>query len=153
MGRQPALPGRARAGHAAGWLHSGALKRFGTIVRHHELGFDANAMTVFDVPDARVDACGEALAAEPGITLSYRRERAPDWPYNLYCMVHGRDREAVRDVLERVIPRCGAGPSSARGAVLAPTLQADRGAAFSRPAIDRSDPVRGAPCCSLKTSC
>jgi len=90
-----------------GWLHSGALKRFGTIVRHHELGFDANAMTVFDVPDALVDVCGEALAAESGITLSYRRERAPDWPYNLYCMVHGRDREAVRDVLARVIPRCG----------------------------------------------
>ncbi len=90
-----------------GWLQSGALKRFGTIVRHHELGFDANAMTVFDVPDARVDACGEALAAEPGITLSYRRERAPGWPFNLYCMVHGRDRDAVRDVLARVIPRCG----------------------------------------------
>jgi len=76
-------------------------------VRHHELGFDANAMTVFNLPDALVDGCGEALARQPGVTLAYRRERAADWPYNLYCMVHGRDREAVRDVLNRVIPHSG----------------------------------------------
>ncbi len=89
------------------WLQIGTLKRFGTIVRHHELGFGANAMTVFNVPDAEVDACGEALSRESGVTLSYRRERAPGWPFNLYCMVHGRDRAAVREVLARVIPRCG----------------------------------------------
>ena len=89
------------------WLASGTLKRFGTIVRHHEFGFDANAMTVFDVPDLQVDACGEALACEPGVTLAYRRERAPEWPYNLYCMVHGRDREAVLAVLARAVARCG----------------------------------------------
>ncbi|MBK7613148.1 MAG: Lrp/AsnC family transcriptional regulator [Burkholderiales bacterium] len=89
------------------WLASGTLKRFGTIVRHHELGFDANAMTVFNLPDALVDGCGEALAREPGVTLAYRRERAPEWPYNLYCMVHGRDREAVLAVLARAVARCG----------------------------------------------
>jgi DNA-binding Lrp family transcriptional regulator len=89
------------------WLNAGTLKRFGTIVRHHELGFDANAMTVFDIPDAQVDALGEALAREPGITLAYRRERGAGWPFNLYCMVHGRDRAAVREVLDRVIARCG----------------------------------------------
>ena len=64
-------------------------------------------MTVFDVPDALVDACGMALAREVGVTLAYRRERAPGWPYNLYCMVHGRDRDSVRAVLERAIPGCG----------------------------------------------
>ena len=90
-----------------GWLAQGTLKRFGCIVRHHELGFDANAMTVFNLPDAVVDACGEALAREPGVTLAYRRQRAPEWPYNLYCMVHGRDREAVLAVLARAIARCG----------------------------------------------
>lgn len=85
------------------WLDQGTVRRIGTIVRHHELGFDANAMTVFNVPDAQVDACGEALARERGVTLAYRRERAEGWPYNLYCMVHGRDREAVREVIARAI--------------------------------------------------
>jgi DNA-binding Lrp family transcriptional regulator len=79
----------------ARWLDRGTLRRFGVVVRHHELGFDRNAMTVFDVPDREADARGAALAAQPGVTLCYRRARAEGWPYNLYCMVHGREREAV----------------------------------------------------------
>ena len=89
------------------WLDLGALKRFGVVVRHHELGFAANAMTVFNVPDDRVDACGEALASQTGVTLAYRRERADGWPFNLYCMVHGTHREAVKEVIERVVPAAG----------------------------------------------
>jgi hypothetical protein len=70
------------------------------VVRHHELGYDQNAMTVFDVPDDEVDACGAALARQPGVTLCYRRARADGWPFNLYCMVHGRERAAVRQLIE-----------------------------------------------------
>lgn len=88
------------------WQRRGVMRRFGTIVRHHELGFAANAMTVFDVPDERVDACGRMLAREPAVTLAYRRERAPEWPYNLYCMVHGRDRDTVRGALRQAVARC-----------------------------------------------
>ncbi|WP_051603107.1 Lrp/AsnC family transcriptional regulator [Simplicispira psychrophila] len=89
------------------WLDNGTLRRLGAIVRHHELGFDANAMTVFDVPDSAVDACGELLAREPGVTLAYKRTPAAGWPYNLYCMVHGRDRAAVLAVIERVTALSG----------------------------------------------
>ena len=89
------------------WLDAGTLKRFGVVVRHHELGFAANAMTVFDVPDHLVDTCGEALAQQPGVTLAYRRERAPQWPYNLYGMVHGSDRAVVQRVIDRVVPAAG----------------------------------------------
>ncbi len=85
------------------WLDQGTLRRFGVVVRHHELGFDANAMTVFDVPDEAVDRCGEALARQPGVTLAYRRSRAAGWPFNLYCMVHGRDRETVRTLVAKAI--------------------------------------------------
>jgi siroheme decarboxylase len=81
------------------WIAQGTLRRFGVVVRHHELGYDQNAMTVFDVPDAEVDACGALLAAQPGVTLCYRRARAPGWPYNLYCMVHGQQAEAVRTLV------------------------------------------------------
>jgi siroheme decarboxylase len=89
------------------WLDEGTLRRFGTVVRHHELGFAANAMAVFDVGAAQVDVCGATLALEPGITLAYRRRRAEGWPYNLYAMVHGRDRLAVDAVLDRAILRAG----------------------------------------------
>lgn len=90
-----------------GWLRQGTLRRFGVVVRHHEAGFSHNAMTVFDVPDAQVDRYGVALAAQRGITLAYRRERAPGWRYNLYCMVHGRNRDAVDAALATAIARSG----------------------------------------------
>ena len=61
---------------------------------------------MFNIPDAQVDACGEALARVTGVTLAYRRERTEGWPYNLYCMVHGRDRAAVREVIARVMDHC-----------------------------------------------
>ncbi|MBU0751259.1 MAG: Lrp/AsnC family transcriptional regulator [Gammaproteobacteria bacterium] len=87
----------------AGWLDNGIVKRFGVVVRHHELGYRANAMTVFDVPDALVSEVGQRLAREDGVTLCYRRARhLPEWPYNLYCMVHGRSREEVLPVIERL---------------------------------------------------
>ena len=90
-------------GRIAGWLDEGLIKRFGVIVRHHELGYRANAMVVFDLPDAEVDRIGLQLAAEPGVTLCYRRTRSlPDWPYNLYCMVHGRSRDEAQPVIERL---------------------------------------------------
>jgi len=78
-------------------LNQGVIKRFGIIVRHRALGFHANAMCVWDVPDNRVDTLARRLAREPGITLCYERARAGAiWPYNLYCMIHGRDRRLVQ---------------------------------------------------------
>jgi DNA-binding Lrp family transcriptional regulator len=78
------------------WCEEGVIKRFGVVVRHRELGYTANAMLVQDVPDDQVAAVGELLAGEAGVTLCYRRPRVlPDWPYNLFCMIHGQERGAV----------------------------------------------------------
>ena len=90
-----------------GWLSVGTVSRFGMVVRHHELGYTANAMTVFDVPDDEVDACGERLACQPGVTLAYRRARASGWNYNLYCMVHGRERSEVLALVQQAAVRAG----------------------------------------------
>jgi DNA-binding Lrp family transcriptional regulator len=79
------------------YLDKGLIKRLGIVVRHHELGFCDNAMVVWDVPDERVDEVGEWLGKQHGVTLAYRRPRhPPHWPYNLFCMIHGRSRDAVR---------------------------------------------------------
>lgn len=83
----------------ARWRDSGALKRFGVVVQHRELGFSANAMCVWNVPDAQVDALGAHLALQPGVTLCYQRRRLGErWPYNLFCMIHGRERAEVLDL-------------------------------------------------------
>ena len=90
------------------WIGRGAIRRFGVIVRHRELGYHANAMLVWDVPDALVSALGLRLAQQTGVNLCYRRERAlPAWPFNLYCMLHGRSRDAVLARIDALRRDCG----------------------------------------------
>lgn len=85
------------------WTETGVVRRLGVIVRHRELGYRANAMVVWDVPDGLVRSTGTELARQGGVTLCYRRSRArPRWPYNLYCMIHGRSRDAVLQRIESI---------------------------------------------------
>lgn len=115
IGHRPYVPWGSQLGRSEAdiletlgtWLQKGQLKRFGVVVRHHELGYAANAMTVFDVPDEAVDACGLALAAQPGVTLAYRRTRDEGWPYNLYAMAHGKQRQTVQEIIERMTRAAG----------------------------------------------
>ena len=92
----------------ARWVDEGLIRRFGVVVRHHELGLEANAMCVWDVPDAEVSALGRRLAQEAAVTLCYRRSRVlPDWPYNLFCMIHGSAREEVLAARDDLAVRLG----------------------------------------------
>jgi Transcriptional regulators len=91
-----------------GMVDSGVASRFGVIVDHAALGFTANAMVVWDVPDNRVDAAGAALGGRRGVSLCYRRPRRPPvWPYNLFTMIHGRDRDEVSALVEELAEACG----------------------------------------------
>ena len=84
-------------------LADGRIRRIGAVIRHRRLGYAANAMVVWDVPDERLAAIAPALARDAAVTLCYRRARAlPHWPYNLYCMVHGRSRERVLGEVARM---------------------------------------------------
>ncbi len=77
------------------------LTRVGVIVRHRAIGWTSNAMVVWDVAEANVDAAGMALAALPGISLCYQRTTvAGVWPYALYSMIHARSRAEAMAVLE-----------------------------------------------------
>jgi DNA-binding Lrp family transcriptional regulator len=91
-----------------GWLAAGVIKRFGLVLRHHELGYTANAMCVWDVADQQVSDIGRRLAEQPGVTLCYRRRRVPGaWPYNLYCMIHGKAPDEVRARRNDIAARLG----------------------------------------------
>ncbi|MCW8935674.1 MAG: AsnC family protein [Gammaproteobacteria bacterium] len=85
----------------------GDIKRFGLVVRHRKLGYKSNAMVVWDITEEKVDALGECFGRFDFVTLSYRRPRhLPDWPYNLFCMIHGKDRDDVKRNLELMIKSC-----------------------------------------------
>ena len=88
----------------------GTISRLGVVVRHHELGWTANAMTVWDVPDGLVAAAGSRLRTLPYVTLCYcRPRRPPAWRYNLFCMIHGRDRATVLTQVEAATAAAGLG--------------------------------------------
>lgn len=83
------------------WLEEGIARRIGVVVRHRPLGYESNAMVVWDVPDDEVGTMGARLARWPEVTLCYRRPRKlPVWRYNLFCMIHGRAKEQVLVALE-----------------------------------------------------
>lgn len=90
-------------------LDRGVIKRFGLVLSHRDLGYRANAMVVWDIPDDAVGEVGRKLAALDYVTLCYRRpRRLPDWPYNLFCMIHGRDRATVEALAEQAAATAGA---------------------------------------------
>jgi DNA-binding Lrp family transcriptional regulator len=101
---EPLLLARLRA-----MLEDGRIRRIAAVPNHYALGYTANAMTVWDVADEAIDELGRAVGALPFVTHCYRRpRRLPEWPYNLFAMVHGRSRadtgakiEEIRGVLGR----------------------------------------------------
>ena len=79
-------------------LEHGVIRRIGAVPNHYILGMSANGMSVWDVADDVVSALGEKVGALDFVSHCYRRPRhLPDWPYNLFAMVHGRKRAEVED--------------------------------------------------------
>jgi DNA-binding Lrp family transcriptional regulator len=79
--------------YLARMLEDGRIRRIGAVPNHYALGYTANAMSVWDLADGEVQALGREIGALPFVTHCYRRpRRLPDWPYNLFAMVHGRSR-------------------------------------------------------------
>ncbi len=78
------------------WLISkdkgGIIRRFAAVLDHRRAGFTANGMIVWHCDIEELDSLGEYLARQPEVTHCYHRPAHPEWPYNLYAMVHGRTK-------------------------------------------------------------
>jgi len=76
----------------------GVIRRIGAAVNHYALGLTANGMSVWDVDDAAAGALGARVGALDFVSHAYLRPRVPpDWPYNLFAMLHGHSRAEVED--------------------------------------------------------
>jgi len=71
----------------------GIIRRFAATIGHRALGILANAMIAWQVPDCDVEATGSIFASFEEVTHCYERLTVPEWPYNLYTMVHSRSRD------------------------------------------------------------
>ncbi|WP_170589100.1 siroheme decarboxylase subunit beta [Ruegeria arenilitoris] len=76
----------------------GVIRRIAAAPNHYKLGMTSNGMTVWDVQDDLITELGARIGALPFVTHCYERPRAlPDWPYNLFAMVHGSSPDEVED--------------------------------------------------------
>ncbi len=98
IGEQVGIAGDEVVRRLQSMLEYGIIRRIGAVPNHYAIGWTANGMTVWDVADDRVDELGARVGALEFVTHCYRRPRAlPDWPYNLFAMVHGASRVEVAD--------------------------------------------------------
>ncbi|MDU8927192.1 Lrp/AsnC family transcriptional regulator [Alisedimentitalea sp. MJ-SS2] len=82
---------------------SGVIRRIAAAPNHYKLGMTANGMTVWDVDDAALSELGPLVGALDFVSHCYERPRAlPDWPYNLFAMVHGSSAEEVEEKRARI---------------------------------------------------
>lgn len=89
-------------------LENGVIRRIAAVPNHYALGFKANGMTVWDVADESIDELGRRVGALDFVSHCYHRPRhLPEWPYNLFAMVHGHDRDEVQVQIERIAELLG----------------------------------------------
>ena len=87
----------------AAMLESGRIRRIGAVPNHYAIGYTANGMSVWDVDDAHIARLGETIGKIDFVTHCYRRPRhLPDWPYNLFAMVHAASHEAALARVEEI---------------------------------------------------
>ena len=83
------------------------IRKMGAVLRHREVGFRANVLVAWVVPAAKLDEIARQMADSPSVSHCYDRNTAPDWPYNLYTMVHGRSREECEEIVAELGRQCG----------------------------------------------
>lgn len=84
------------------------IRRIGAVPNHYALGYLSNGMSVWNVPDDKIDTYGKKIGAFDFVTHCYHRPRhLPDWPYNLFAMIHGRDRETTENMVQIIADLLG----------------------------------------------
>jgi DNA-binding Lrp family transcriptional regulator len=107
---RPFLPSARRLGitedellaHAQRMIADGVLRRFAAVLYHRRAGFKANAMGVWRAPEDRVEELGFQMASFAAVSHCYQRPIYPDWPYNIFTMVHGHTPEECERVLSAI---------------------------------------------------
>ncbi|MGZ5076324.1 MAG: siroheme decarboxylase subunit beta, partial [Methylobacter sp.] len=83
--------------------NSGIIRRIGAVPNHYKLGYRFNGMTVWNVPDEVIDELGQQVGQLEFVSHCYHRPRhLPEWPYNLFAMVHGKSQDAVDQQIRQI---------------------------------------------------
>jgi DNA-binding Lrp family transcriptional regulator len=81
----------------------GVIRRFGASIKPNNIGFSANALVAWKVPEKRVQEIGDYLSKYHEISHCYERKTVLGrWDFNLYTVIHGRKREGVQRLVEEI---------------------------------------------------
>ena len=80
----------------------GVMRRFAAILRHREVGFTANGMIVWNVPDEKISEVGSKLGAFPQVSHCYQRPTYPDWPYSVFSMIHCKSENEAGEMAKTI---------------------------------------------------
>ena len=87
----------------AAMQEQGIIRRIGAVPNHYKLGYRFNGMTVWNVPDEVIDKLGQKIGQLEFVSHCYHRPRhLPEWPYNLFAMVHGKTQEDVDQQIRQI---------------------------------------------------
>ncbi len=86
---------------------SGVMRRFATILNHRKAGFGANAMSVWVVPEDKGEQIGKEMAEFSAVSHCYLRPSYPNWPYNLFAMVHAKTQDECDTLIEEMAKESG----------------------------------------------
>ena len=88
-------------------LRRGVMRRFAAVLHHRKAGYTANAMAVWAVPEEQVEQVGPIMASFRAVSHCYQRPTAPDWPYSMFTMIHGRSPEECDAVVQAIARETG----------------------------------------------
>jgi DNA-binding Lrp family transcriptional regulator len=88
-------------------IRRGIIRRFGAILRHQKAGYRGNAMVVWKVPEDQIPPVSRAMVTFPAVSHCYLRPPFPQWPYNLYTMVHGQSEKDCRLAAQKISKETG----------------------------------------------
>ena len=80
----------------------GVMRRFAAILRHRQVGFTANGMIVWKVPEDKISEVGAKLGSFPQVSHCYERPTYPDWPYNVFSMIHCKTHDEANEMAKTI---------------------------------------------------
>lgn len=86
----------------ASLIQKGKIKRIAASLSQQSIGYKANALVVWNIPNARVNEIGKKMASYKEVTHCYLRPRRKNWKYNIYIMIHGRSKRACLEVVKKI---------------------------------------------------
>ena len=88
--------------------NAGVIRRIGAVPNHYRLGYRANGMTVWNVPDEKINDLGQKVGALDFVSHCYHRPRhLPEWPYNLFAMVHAKEHDEAMSLVDKIAELLG----------------------------------------------